>query len=199
MRRVKPANGQAERVAAGKRNRVGGDIDPRSGDDWSTENARDWISDDLLGDKLNRIGKPFPADCSNNIFSAEHGSWNCHKYQGGSTLRVVTDAQGKNARPSVFATGSLDGVGAADVAQPGAERRVRSGAAERRGWNAAPRRAGSHAARRTPNAVHSQRSAGSANPNGVCGLGGYTGPKLQSLPSGPLRNASPQRFQETSA
>ena len=100
---------------------------------WFTENARDWISDDLPSDKLNMIakigehfgypychqgdmpdpkfamghkcteftppvlnlgahvaplgmkfytGNQFPAEYKNNIFIAEHGSWNRHKYQG---------------------------------------------------------------------------------------------------------------------
>ena len=57
VRRVNPATGQAELVAIGVRNSVGGDIDPRSGDYWFTENARDWISDDLPSDKLNHIVK----------------------------------------------------------------------------------------------------------------------------------------------
>ena len=47
VRHVNPATGQAELVAIGVRNSVGGDIDPRTGDYWFTENARDWISDDL--------------------------------------------------------------------------------------------------------------------------------------------------------
>jgi glucose/arabinose dehydrogenase len=57
VRRVNPNTGEAEIVAIGVRNSVGGDIDPRSGDYWFTENARDWISDDLPSDKLNRIGR----------------------------------------------------------------------------------------------------------------------------------------------
>ena len=36
---------------------VGGDVDPRTGKYWFTENARDWISDDLPSDKLNMINK----------------------------------------------------------------------------------------------------------------------------------------------
>jgi hypothetical protein len=39
------------------RNSVGGDVDPRTGKYWFTENARDWISDDLPSDKLNMINK----------------------------------------------------------------------------------------------------------------------------------------------
>ena len=57
VRRINPATGEAELVAIGVRNSVGGDIDPRSGDYWFTENARDWISDDLPSDKLNHVAK----------------------------------------------------------------------------------------------------------------------------------------------
>jgi len=55
IRRVDPRNGTAELVALGVRNSVGGDVDPRTGDYWFTENARDWISDDLPSDKLNHV------------------------------------------------------------------------------------------------------------------------------------------------
>lgn len=57
VRRVNPATGEAELVAIGVRNSVGGDVDPRTGDYWFTENARDWVSDEGPSDKLNRIGK----------------------------------------------------------------------------------------------------------------------------------------------
>ena len=155
-----PENGQAEMVAIGVRNSVGGDVDPRTGDYWFTENARDWISDDKPSDKLNRIarmgahygypychegnmldpkyaratsapssrrrcstsartsaplgmkfytGKQFPAEYKNNIFIAEHGSWNRHKYQGARIMRVIVDPQGKNAKQEVFASGWIKG------------------------------------------------------------------------------------------
>lgn len=55
IRRVDPKTGLGEVVAMGVRNSVGGDIDPRTGDYWFTENARDWVSDDLPSDKLNHI------------------------------------------------------------------------------------------------------------------------------------------------
>ncbi len=161
IRRVNPdGSGQAELVAMGVRNSVGGDIDPRSGEYWFTENARDWLTNDLPSDKLNRIarigahygypychqgnlpdpkfamghkcseftppvvnlgahvaplgmkfytGNQFPAEYRNNILIAEHGSWNRHKYTGGRISRVVTDAQGKNPKHSVFATGWING------------------------------------------------------------------------------------------
>ena len=160
IRHVDPKNGLAEIVALGVRNSVGGDIDPRSGDYWFTENARDWMSDDTPSDKLNHItkigqhfgypychqgdipdpkfarghscdeftppvvklgahvaplgmkfytGSQFPAEYQNNIFIAEHGSWNRHKYQGARIDRIVVDADGKNAHQEVFAQGWLSG------------------------------------------------------------------------------------------
>jgi glucose/arabinose dehydrogenase len=160
LRRVNPATGQAELIALGIRNSVGGDIDPRSGEYWFTENARDWISDDMPSDKLNRVsklgehfgypychqgnmpdpkyamghkcseftppvlnlgnhvaplgmkfytGKQFPREYTDNIFIAEHGSWNRHKYQGGRIMRVITDPKGKKARQEVFASGWING------------------------------------------------------------------------------------------
>jgi glucose/arabinose dehydrogenase len=160
IRRVDPKTGLAEIVALGVRNSVGGDIDPRTGDYWFTENARDWVSDDLPSDKLNHItrlgehfgypychqgdlpdpkfnrghscseftppvvklgahvaplgmkfytGDMFPAEYKNNIFIAEHGSWNRHKYQGGRIERIVVDPDGKNAHDEVFAEGWITG------------------------------------------------------------------------------------------
>src|SRR5207253_42279 len=57
IRRVDPKTGNAEIYALGVRNSVGGDVDPRTGKYWFTENARDWISDDLPSDKLNMISR----------------------------------------------------------------------------------------------------------------------------------------------
>jgi len=57
IRRVNPLNGTAEIVALGVRNSVGGAIDPRTGDYWFSENARDWLGDDIPSDKLNHIKK----------------------------------------------------------------------------------------------------------------------------------------------
>jgi glucose/arabinose dehydrogenase len=56
-RHVNPADGTAEIVALGIRNSVGGAVDPRTGDLWFTENARDWMSDDMPSDKLNHVTK----------------------------------------------------------------------------------------------------------------------------------------------
>ena len=55
IRHINPTNGAAEIVALGIRQSVGGDIDPRTGDYWFSENARDWLGEDIPGDKLNHI------------------------------------------------------------------------------------------------------------------------------------------------
>ncbi len=57
IRRVDPRTGNAEIWALGVRNSVGGDVDPRTNKLWFTENARDWMSDDIPSDKLNMINK----------------------------------------------------------------------------------------------------------------------------------------------
>ena len=54
-------------------------------------------------------GGQFPAEYRNNIFIAEHGSWNRHQYQGGRIVRVVADEQGKDVRHEVFAEGWIEG------------------------------------------------------------------------------------------
>jgi len=158
-RHVNPANGTAEIVALGIRNSVGGAVDPRTGDLWFTENARDWMSDDMPSDKLNHVtrlgehfgyphchqgdtpdpvfamghkcseftppvvklgphvaplgmkfytGDQFPAEYKNGIFIAEHGSWNRHKKSGYRINFVHVDADGKNAKDTVFAGTFLD-------------------------------------------------------------------------------------------
>jgi glucose/arabinose dehydrogenase len=56
-RRINPANGNAELWAIGVRNSVGGAIDPRTGKLWFSENARDWLGDDVPSDKLNMVSK----------------------------------------------------------------------------------------------------------------------------------------------
>jgi glucose/arabinose dehydrogenase len=160
IRRVDPKTGMAEVVALGQRNSVGGDVDPRTGHYWFSENARDWLADDRPSDKLNVItkrgqhfgypychqgdlpdpkyamghkcaeftppvlklgahvaplgmkfytGNQFPAQYKNNIFLAEHGSWNRHKFQGARIMRIVVDPNGKSAKEEVFASGWLQG------------------------------------------------------------------------------------------
>ena len=54
-------------------------------------------------------GAMFPPAYRNQVFIAEHGSWNRHKYTGGRIVRVVADANGKNAKQEVFASGWING------------------------------------------------------------------------------------------
>jgi glucose/arabinose dehydrogenase len=159
IRRVYP-DGTAEVLALGIRNSVGGDIDPRTGDYWFSENARDWISDDLPSDKLNHItriaqdfgypychqgdlpdpkfalghkcseftppvvklgahvaplgmkfytGNQFPEEYKDNIFLAEHGSWNRHHYQGARIERIIVSPDGKKHKQEEFASGWITG------------------------------------------------------------------------------------------
>jgi glucose/arabinose dehydrogenase len=55
VRRINPDNGNAELWAIGVRNSVGGAVDPRTGKLWFSENARDWLGDDIPSDKLNLV------------------------------------------------------------------------------------------------------------------------------------------------
>jgi glucose/arabinose dehydrogenase len=54
-------------------------------------------------------GKQFPAEYKNNIFIANHGSWNRTKKRGYDITRVVLDAKGKVVKFEPFATGFLQG------------------------------------------------------------------------------------------
>jgi glucose/arabinose dehydrogenase len=160
VRHIDPKTGMAEIVALGIRNSVGGDVDPRTGDYWFSENARDWMTDNLPNDKLEHItrlgehfgypychqgnlpdpvyamghkcsefsppaallgphvaplgmkfytGNQFPAEYKDNIFLAEHGSWNRHKYLGGRIERIIVDPKGDKVKQEVFASGWIQG------------------------------------------------------------------------------------------
>jgi glucose/arabinose dehydrogenase len=54
-------------------------------------------------------GKQFPAEYKNNIFIAEHGSWNRTKKVGYRVVRVVLNAKGKPIKQEPFLTGWVDG------------------------------------------------------------------------------------------
>ena len=76
-----------EVVAKGVRNTVGFDFHPKTGDLWFTNNSRDWVSEDLPNDTLNRVGKPgkdnfgHPYCSQGNIADPEFG-WgkDCKQY-----------------------------------------------------------------------------------------------------------------------
>ncbi|WGF90470.1 PQQ-dependent sugar dehydrogenase [Marinivivus vitaminiproducens] len=68
-----------ETVAEGVRNTVGFDFNPRNGELWFTDNQRDWLSEDMPIDELNRITEPgqqhfgFPYCHSGILTDPEHG------------------------------------------------------------------------------------------------------------------------------
>ena len=76
-----------EVVARGVRNTVGFDFDPKNGELWYTNNGRDWLSEDLPNDTLNRVGQPgkdhygFPF-CHQGDFADPEFGWgkNCSDY-----------------------------------------------------------------------------------------------------------------------
>jgi glucose/arabinose dehydrogenase len=52
-------------------------------------------------------GSMFPPEYRNNVFVAEHGSWNRSTKVGYRVVRVITDPDGNHARQQVFAEGWL--------------------------------------------------------------------------------------------
>jgi len=76
-----------ENVALGVRNTVGFDFDPKDGSLWYTNNGRDWLSEDLPNDTLNRVSQPgkqhfgFPY-CHQGDFADPEFGWgkNCDDY-----------------------------------------------------------------------------------------------------------------------
>ena len=76
-----------ETVALGVRNTVGFDFDPKDGSLWFTNNGRDWLSEDLPIDTLNRVSAPgkqhfgFPF-CHQGDFTEPEFGWgkDCNDY-----------------------------------------------------------------------------------------------------------------------
>ena len=54
-------------------------------------------------------GKQFPVEYKNNIFIAEHGSWNRSQLSGYEVIRVVLDAKGNVLKKEPFITGWSNG------------------------------------------------------------------------------------------
>ena len=160
IRRINLDGSGSEAYVRGVRNSVGFDFHPVTKELYFTDNGRDWFSEDLPHDELNRVtkagqhfgypychqgdlpdpkfamghkcdeftppvvklgahvaplgmkfytGDQFPAEYKNNILIAEHGSWNRAKYQGARIKRVIVDADGKNAKSEILASGWLEG------------------------------------------------------------------------------------------
>jgi glucose/arabinose dehydrogenase len=57
-RRINLDGSGPEVVARGVRNTVGFDFHPKTKELWFTDNQRDWLSEDLPQDELNRLSKP---------------------------------------------------------------------------------------------------------------------------------------------
>ncbi|VWX62442.1 Glucose/arabinose dehydrogenase, beta-propeller fold [Burkholderiales bacterium 8X] len=81
-----------ETVAAGVRNSVGFDFDPKTGQLWFTDNGRDWMSEDIPNDELNVVTKPnqhfgYPFCHQGNIADPEFG-WgkSCSEFQKPAAL-----------------------------------------------------------------------------------------------------------------
>jgi len=68
-----------ETIAAGVRNTVGFDFEPKTGRLWFTDNGRDWLSEELPNDELNVVTQPgkqhfgYPFCHQGNIPDAEFG------------------------------------------------------------------------------------------------------------------------------
>ena len=58
IRRINLDGSGPEVVARGVRNTVGFDFHPKTKELWFTDNQRDWLSEDLPQDELNRLSKP---------------------------------------------------------------------------------------------------------------------------------------------
>jgi len=89
--------------ARGIRNTVGFDWDPATRELWFTDNGRDWLGDDRPADEL-----MFPAQYRNQIFIAEHGSWNRSK-RIGYRISLVKVEHSKVISYETFAEGWLQG------------------------------------------------------------------------------------------
>ena len=124
-----------EFFARGVRNTVGFAWDPQTKEMWFTNNGRDWMGDDIPpeGKKVELIqkikftppvlelpahvaalgmtfytGNMFPKEFHNQIFIAEHGSWNRSKKVGYQVI-VVKREGNKVISVKPFATGWLQG------------------------------------------------------------------------------------------
>ena len=87
IRRINLDGTGMEVVARGVRNTVGFDFHPKTKELWFTDNQRDWLSEDLPNDELNRLSKPglqhfgFPY-CHQGDFADPEFGWgkSCAEY-----------------------------------------------------------------------------------------------------------------------
>jgi glucose/arabinose dehydrogenase len=157
LRSIKLDGSDPQVIARGIRQVVGMDFHPTSKKLYFSENQRDWLSEDIPQDKLNRLDNPgkdnfgfpychqgniadpefgwghncdeftqpiallgphsaplgmrfytghsFPAEYSNAIFIARHGSWNRTNIFGGDIVVVTLDKSGNVNSVKPFITG----------------------------------------------------------------------------------------------
>jgi glucose/arabinose dehydrogenase len=157
LRSIKLDGNDPQVIARGIRQVVGMDFHPVTKKLYFTENQRDWLSEDIPQDKLNRLDHPgrdnfgfpychqgniadpefgwghncdefnqpiallgphsaplgmrfytghmFPAEYSNAIFIARHGSWNRTNIFGGDIVAVTLDTDGNVNSVKPFITG----------------------------------------------------------------------------------------------
>ena len=157
LRSIKLDGSDPQVIARGIRQVVGMDFHPVTKKLYFTENQRDWLSEDIPQDKLNRLDHPgrdnfgfpychqgniadpefgwghncdeftqpiallgphsaplgmrfytghmFPAEYSNAIFIARHGSWNRTNIFGGDIVAVTLDTDGNVNSVKPFITG----------------------------------------------------------------------------------------------
>ena len=104
IQRIRPDGSGAEVVARGVRNTVGFDWNPADGSLSPVAKLGAHVA--ALGMRF-YTGQMFPAAYRNNIFIAEHGSWNRSRKSGYRIVRVEVDQAGKALRQEVFAEGWL--------------------------------------------------------------------------------------------
>jgi glucose/arabinose dehydrogenase len=111
IRRIALNGSSADVVARGVRNSVGFDWHPVTQELYFTDNGRDWLSEDLPEDELNRVTRlgqhfGFPY-CHQGTFIARHGSWNKTKKVGGDVIVAKLNKDGNVESWEPFLTGFL--------------------------------------------------------------------------------------------
>ena len=82
IRRVDPKTGNAEVVALGVRNSVGFDWNPATRELYFTDNQRDWLSEDMPNDELNRLTDSFDGEGHNTHYDYDEEGPKGRRRQG---------------------------------------------------------------------------------------------------------------------
>jgi glucose/arabinose dehydrogenase len=112
IQRVDPKGGALELVAAGVRNSVGMDFNPKTKELWFTNHARDWLGDDMPNDTLHRVAAKtvpnfgYPFCHQGDIQDPEYGKYHSCKDFAKPALRLGTHIAPLGMR---FYTGKMFG------------------------------------------------------------------------------------------